>query len=79
MGGWGKSPSAQIEEVFHRHVVVSSCCFTGLVRDGLNFPLNETCTNVYAHVVVVRAHVWRSVCSVCATGARVAQSFLSNS
>ena len=61
------------------HVVVSSRCCTGLVRVGLNFPLNETCTNVYAHVVVVRVHVWRTLCSVCATGARVAQSFPSNS
>ena len=66
---------------FHRrrHVVVSTRCFTGLVRVGLNFPLNGTCTNVYAHVVMVREHVWRTLCSVCATGARVAQSFLSNS
>ena len=62
-----------------RHVVVSTRCFTGLVRDGLKFPLDETCTNKYAHVVVVREHVWRTVCSVCATGARVAQPFLSNS
>ena len=59
--------------------VVSTRCFTGLVRDGLKFPLDETCTNKYAHVVVVREHVWRTVCSVCATGARVAQPFLSNS
>ena len=50
-----------------------------LVRVGLNFPLNGTCTNVYAHVVVVRKHVWRTVCSVCAYGARVAQSFPTNS
>ena len=61
------------------HVVVSSRCCTGLARVGLNLPLNGTCTNVYAHVVVVREHVWRTLCSVCATGARVAQSFLSNS
>ena len=51
----------------------------GLVRDGLKFPLDETCTNKYAHVAVVREHVWRTLCSVCATGARVAQPFLSNS
>ena len=61
------------------HVVVSSRCCTGLVRVGLNFPLTETCANVYAHVVVMRVHVWRTLCSVCATGARVAQSFPSNS
>ena len=28
---------------------------------------------MYAHVVVVREHVWRTLCSVCATSARVAQ------
>ena len=61
------------------HVVVSTRWFSGLVRVELKFPLNETCTNVYAHVAVVREHVWRTVCSVCATGARVAQSFPSNS
>jgi hypothetical protein len=27
------------------------------------------------HVAVLHGHVWRTVCSVCATGARVAQSF----
>ena len=51
----------------------------GLVRVGLNFPLNGNRANVYAHVVAVREHDWRTLCSVCATGARVAQSFLSNS
>jgi len=52
-----------------------------IVKTGfdLQFPLDETCTNKYAHVVVVRGDVWRTLCSVCATGARVAQSFLSNS
>ena len=54
-------------------------CFTGLVRVGLYFPLNGNRANVYAHVVVVREHVWRTLCSVCKTGARVAQSFPSNS
>ena len=61
------------------HVVVSSRCCTGLVRVGLNRPLSGTCANVHAHVVVVREHVWRTVCSVCATGARVAHPFPSNS
>ena len=41
----------------------------------MKVPLDETCTNVYAHVVVVRRHVWRTVCSVCATCARVAHPF----
>ena len=62
-----------------RHVVVSSRCFTGLVRVGVNFPLNGNRANVYAHVVVVHEHDWRTLCSVCKTGARVAQSFPSNS
>ena len=46
-----------------------------MVRVGLNYPYNGTCANVYAHVVVVRVHVWRTLCSVCATGARVAHPF----
>ena len=53
--------------------VVSTRCLTGLVRVGLTFPLNGTCANKYAHVAMVREHVWRTVCSVCATGARVAR------
>ena len=66
-----------ILEVFSggRHVVVSTGCFTGLVRVGLYFSHNGTCTNMHAHVAVVREHVWRTVCSVCATGARVAHPF----
>ena len=68
-------------EVFSVAVTLlfSTGCFSGLVRVGLNFSINGNRANVYAHVVVVRVHVWRTVCSVCATGARVAQSFLSNS
>ena len=49
-----------------RHVVVSSRCFTELVRVGVNFPLNGNPANVYAHMVVVREHVWRTLRSVCA-------------
>ena len=60
-------------------VVVSTRCFTVLVRVGLYFLLNGNRANVYAHVVVVREHVWRTLCSVCATGARVARPFPSNS
>ena len=30
--------------------------------------------NMYVVVVVVPEHVWRTVCSVCATGARVLRS-----
>ena len=53
-----------------------SLCFT--VRVDLKFPLNRNRADVYAHVVVVREHAWRTLCSVCATGARVAQSVPSN-
>ena len=67
---------------FHRRR--HHCCFNSvvsleLVGVGLKSPLNEHPANVYAHVVVVRGHVWRTLCSVCATGARVAHPFLSNS
>ena len=61
-----------------RHVVVSSRCSCVLVRVVLNFSLNGNRANVYAHVVVTRERVCRTVFSVCATGARVAQSFPSN-
>ena len=68
-------------EVFSgaRHVVVSTRCFTVLVWVGVYFPLNGNRANVYAHVVVVREHVWRTLCSVGKTSARVAQSVPSNS
>jgi hypothetical protein len=36
-------------------------------------------TNVYGHVAMVHRHVWRTVCSVCATGARVAHPVPCNS
>ena len=60
------------------HVVVSTRWFTGLVRVGLNFLLNRTCANVHAHVVVVREHVWRILCSGWATGAHFCQAVLCN-
>ena len=50
-----------------------------LVRVGLYFPPNGNRSNVYAHVEVAREHEWRTVCSVCAYGARVAHPFPSNS
>ena len=56
--------------------LVVSLDWHGLV---LNVSLNGTSTNVYAHVPMCHEHVWRTLCSVCATGARVAQSFPSNS
>jgi hypothetical protein len=63
----------------HRHTVVSTRGFTGLVRVGVKIPPNGNRSNVYRHVYVVRWHVWRTVCSVCATGARVAHPCLCNS
>ena len=43
-----------------------------LVRVGAKIPQDGNRTNVYEHVAVVHGHVWRTVCSVCATGTRVA-------
>ena len=66
---------------FHRrrHPVVSTRCFTGLVRVGLKILQDGNLANVYEHVAVVREHVWRTLCSVCATGRRVAQPVPRNS
>ena len=66
---------------FHRrrHPVVSTGCFTELVRVGVKIPQDGNRANVYVHVYVVREHVWRTVCSVCATGARVARPVPCNS
>ena len=55
----------------HRHPVVSTRCFTGLVRVGVKIPQDGNRANMYAHVAMVPEHVWRTVCSVFATGARV--------
>jgi hypothetical protein len=57
----------------HRHPVVSTRDFTGIVRVGVKIAQDGNRTNVYKHVAMVHGHVWRTVCSVCATGARVAQ------
>jgi hypothetical protein len=57
----------------HRHPVVSTCCFTGMVRQDGNR------ANRYGHVAMVHGHVWRTLCSVCATGARVARPVPCNS
>ena len=51
----------------------------GLVRVGVKIPQDGNPANVYSHVAVVHGHVWRTVCSVCATGARVAQPVPCNS
>ena len=58
----------------HRHTVVSTRGFTGLVRVGVKIPQDGNRANTYGHVAMVHEHVWRTVCSVCATGARVAHS-----
>jgi hypothetical protein len=47
--------------------------FTGIVRVGVKIPQDGNCANMYWHVAVVHEHVWRTVCSVCVTGARVVQ------
>ena len=45
----------------------------------INRHLNGNHINMYRHVAVVHEYVWRTLCSVCATGARVAQPVLCNS
>ena len=47
--------------------------FTGMARVGVKIPQDGNRANRYGQVAVVHEHVWRTVCSVCATGARVAQ------
>ena len=56
----------------HRHTVVSTRCATGIVRVGVKIPQDGNRANRYGHVAMVLGHVWRTVCSVCMTGARVA-------
>ena len=55
----------------------SPCCFkslfTGMVRVGAKIPQDGNRANRYRHVAMVPGHVWRTLCSVCATGARVAR------
>jgi hypothetical protein len=52
----------------HRHPVVSTRCFTGLVRAGVKIPRDGNRANVYEHVSAVHGHVWRTLCNVSATG-----------
>jgi hypothetical protein len=78
----------------HRHPVVSTRCFTELVRVGVKIPQDGNRANRYEDVAVVHEHVWRTryedvavvhehvwrtLCSVCATGARVAHTVPCNS
>ena len=61
---------------FHRrrHPVVSTRNFhLEMARVGVKIPQDGNRANVNGHVAVVHEHVWRTLCSVCATGARVAQ------
>ena len=66
---------------FHRrrHPVVSTRCSLGLVRVGVKIPHDGNRANVYEYVAMVHGHGWRTLCSVCATGARVARPSLCNS
>ena len=45
----------------------------------LNFSIDGDRADRYGHVAVMHGHVWRTLCSVCATGARVAQPVPCNS
>jgi len=44
----------------------------GLVRVGVKIPQDGNRANGYKHVAVVHGHIWRTLCSVCAMGGRVA-------
>ena len=50
-----------------------------IVRVGVKIPQDGNRANTYEHVAVVHEHVWRTLCSVCATGARVAPPVPCNS
>ena len=50
-----------------------------MVRVGVKIPQDGNRANVYGHVDMVHGHVWRTLCSVCATGARVARPVPCNS
>ena len=49
------------------------------VRVGVKIPQDGNRANTHGHVAMVREHVWRTLCSVCATGARVARPVPCNS
>ena len=57
----------------------SKPCFCGLVRVGVKIAQDGNRANTYKHVAVVHEHVCGTLCSVCATGARVAQPVPCNS
>ena len=64
---------------YHRHPVVSTRNFYWDGTDGVKIPQDGNRANKHRHVAMVHGHVWRSVCSVCATGARVARPVPCNS
>ena len=63
----------------HRHPVVSTRCSLEIVRVGMKIPQDGNRANQYSHVAMVHEHDWRTVCSVCAPGARVAHPVPCNS
>ena len=50
-----------------------------IYRVDLTRLFDENRIDMCGHVAVVHGHAWRTVCSVCATGARVAQPVPCNS
>ena len=50
-----------------------------MVRVGVKIPQDGNRAHTYSHVAVVHERVWRTLCSVCATGARVAHPVPCNS
>jgi hypothetical protein len=52
---------------------------TFAIKACLDWLLDEYRINIYRQVAAVHEHVWRTVCSVCATGARVARPVPCNS
>jgi hypothetical protein len=50
-----------------------------MVRVGVKIPQDGNRANTYGHVLMVHGHVWRTLCSVCAAGARDAQPVPCNS
>jgi hypothetical protein len=59
--------------------VLQLVIFTGMARGGVKIPQDGNRANTHGHVAAVHRHVWRTLCSVCATGARVAHPVPCNS
>ena len=65
---------------FHRRTLLFQLVVSlEIVRVDMKIPQDGNRANRYGHVAVVHGHVWRTLCSVCATGARVAQPVPCNS